>query len=152
MHYLRPSSLAQLENYFHSPLHIHTLDPRHLPTRHNFMGLGVPAEGKIPEEYPLGSTMSGKNTAVPSSSHTGGFAGAVFIPKPDPQLSRGQCALLRNPKHGPTAPARAFPSPKSLPVQGDIPASKCNTGRSCSHTLLDKTKKHFWRPHSIALF
>lgn len=80
LHYLRPSSLAQPEDYFHPRIHIHTLDPRCQLTRHNIMGLGIPAEGKIPQEYPLGSTMSGRSTAVPSSSHMGGFAGMAWPP------------------------------------------------------------------------
>lgn len=91
LHYLRPSWTAQPEDYSHLRLHIHTRDHRCLLTGHNFTSLGVPTKGKIPQEYPLGSTMSGRSTAVPSISHTGGFAEKVLIPKPDPQLSRSVC-------------------------------------------------------------
>lgn len=147
MHYLRPSSLAQPEDYFHLQHHINTHDPRYLLTRCNFMGLGVPAEGNIPQEYPLGSTMSGRSTAVPSSSHTGGLAGMA-----EPQLSRGSVHCSGIPNMVQAIPARAFPLPQALPVLGDIPTSEGHTGRSCSHTLLDNTKKHFWRAHSIGLF
>lgn len=91
--------------------------------------------------------MSRRSTAIASSSHTGGFAGMAW-----PPVEQGQRALLRNPKHGPTAPGRAFPLPKALPVQGDVPTSKGSTGRRCSHPLLGNTRKHFWRPQGIALF
>lgn len=118
----------------------------------HFYGPGVPAKGKISQEYPLGSTVSGKNTAVCSGSCMGGFAGMVFLPEPDPQLSRGQHTLLRNLKHEFSAPVKALPMLKAVHMQRVIPTSTCNTARSCTCTLLHITKKRFWRPHSLNLF
>lgn len=116
------------------------------------MSLGVPTYGKIPQEYPLGSTMSGRNTAVPSSSHTGGFAGRVFIPKPDPQLSRVSVHCSGIPSMDLLPQPEPSLHPKPCLFRGIFPPARGNMGRSCSHTFLDNTKKHFWRPHSIAVF
>lgn len=86
-----------------------------------------------------------------SRSHTGGFAGMVFLPKPDPRLSRGQHTLLRNLKHGPSAPARTFSLPKGQLTQRGIPTGAPNMKMNCACTLLDITKKHSWRPHGLAI-
>lgn len=72
----------------------------------------------------------GEHSRSQCLTHRGGFAGMVFLPKPDPQLSRGQHTPLRNLKHGPSAPARAFLVPKAPHDQAGIPTGACNTGEA----------------------
>lgn len=92
-----------------------------------------------------------------SRSHTGGFAGMVFLPKPDPRLSRGQHTLLRNLKHGPSAPARAFSLPKGQLTRRGIPTGAPNMKMNCARTLCSalghhqKTLLEASRPRSLFL-